>query len=64
MAQWRSASIALARVRAEELAHLPAVDALSASDTLLAIGANVPLPIERLGWSGLIEFQRWLHRGR
>jgi hypothetical protein len=64
MAQWRRASAALARVRADELAQLRPADALAAADTLLAIGANTPLPVERLTWSGLIEFQRYLHRGR
>ena len=63
MAQWRRASAALARVRADELGHLAARDALEASDTLLAIGANTALSAERVTWSGLIEFQRYLHRG-
>lgn len=64
MAQWRRAHGALARVRADELAQLSAADALAAADTLLAIGANRPLSGERLTWSGLIEQQRYLHRGR
>ena len=64
MAQWRKSAAALARVRAEELSHLPAADALAATDTLLAIGANMPLSAERLTWSGLIEFQRILHGRR
>ncbi|MQA31846.1 MAG: nuclease [Luteitalea sp.] len=57
MAQWRRAGVALARVRADDLAHLPAADALAATDALLAIGATVPLSVERLTWSGLIELQ-------
>ena len=64
MAQWRRAAEALARVRHDELARLSAVDALAASDTLLAIGATVPLPPERVAWSGLIDLQRHLHRRR
>ncbi len=64
MAQWRRASAALARVRADELGHLTAPDALDATNTLLAIGANTSLSAARLTWSGLIEFQRCLHRGR
>ena len=64
MAQWRGASAALARVRADELTSLSAADALAATDTLLAIGATVPLPVDRLAWSGLIELQRHLRRRR
>jgi hypothetical protein len=64
MVQWRRAGAVLARVRAEELARLSAADALAATDTLLAIGATLPLPVDRLTWSGLIEFQRHLHRRR
>ena len=64
MTQWRLSAAALARVRAEELSRLPAADALAATDTLLAIGANVPLSVERINWSGLIEFQRILHGKR
>jgi len=64
MAQWRRAAPALAQVRADELARLPAAEALAATDTLLAIGAKVALPVDRLTWSGLIEFERYLHRPR
>jgi hypothetical protein len=64
MAQWRRSTTALARVRADELSHLSAADALAATDTLLAIGATMPVSVERLTWSGLIEFQRYLHRRR
>ncbi len=64
MAQWWRASAALARVRADELGHLAAADALEATNTLLTMGANMPLPIERVTWSGLIEFQQHLHRRR
>lgn len=64
MAQWRRAADALAQVRADELSHLPEADALAASQTLLTIGANLPLSAERITWSGLIEFQRILHGRR
>ena len=64
MAQWRRAAGALARVRADELSHLSGAAALAASETLLAIGATMPLPVERITWSGLIEFQRILHGRR
>jgi hypothetical protein len=64
MAQWRSAGTALARVREDELASLPAADALAATNILLTIGSNVSPSVDRLTWSGLIEFQRYLHRRR
>lgn len=60
--QWRRAAVALEQVRADELAHLRAADALAASETLLALGASLPLPPNRVIWSGLIDLQRRLHR--
>lgn len=64
LAQWRRAGAALERVRAAELAQLRGADALAATHTLLAIGANMPLPEDRVAWSGLIELQRQLHAKR
>ena len=64
MAQWRRAGPALAQVRADELARLPAAEALAATDALLAIGATMALSVDRLTWSGLIEFERYLRRRR
>jgi hypothetical protein len=64
MAQWRQAGAALERVRADELARLGDADALAASEVLLALGATVPLPMDRVTWSGLIDCQRRLHRKR
>ncbi len=64
MAQWRRAGAALERVRADDLAHLEGTAALAAADTLLAMGANLPLPADRVTWSGLIEFQRQLQGKR
>jgi hypothetical protein len=62
--QWRRAAVALERVRADELAQLSAADALAASETLLALGASMPLPPSRVSWSGLIDLQRRLHDKR
>jgi hypothetical protein len=62
LAQWRRAGVVLAQVRAEQLWQLRGADALAAADTLLAIGADTPLPADRVSWSGLIELQRQLHR--
>ena len=64
LAQWRRAGAALERVRADDLAHLEGAAALSAADTLLAIGADLPLPADRITWSGLIDFQRMLQGKR
>jgi hypothetical protein len=64
MAQWRQAGAALERVRADELARLDDADALAASEALLALSATVPLPMDRVTWSGLIDCQRLLHRKR
>jgi hypothetical protein len=62
--QWRRAAVALAEVRAAELARLSPADALAASETLLALGASMSLPASRVTWSGLIDFQRRLHAKR
>ena len=62
--QWRRAAVALEEVRAAELARLRPADALTASETLLALGASMPLPANRVKWSGLIDFQRRLHDKR
>jgi hypothetical protein len=64
LAQWRQAGVALERVRADELARLGGADALAASETLLALGASLPLPAGRVSWSGLIDLQRQLHHTR
>ena len=62
--QWRRAAVVLEQLRAEELAHLRAADALAASEMLLALGASMPLPPSRVIWSGLIDLQRRLHDKR
>jgi hypothetical protein len=43
LAQWRRAAAALAQVHADELPQLRSEDALTASETLLALGAGLPL---------------------
>jgi hypothetical protein len=64
LAQWRRAGAALEQVRADELARLRSDEALAASETLLALGASLPLPVTRVTWSGLIVCQQLLHRKR
>jgi hypothetical protein len=64
VAQWRRGGVALDRVRATELARLSDADALAAAETLLDIGASLPLPVDRVTWSGLIDCQQLFHRRR
>ena len=60
MAQWRSAAVALERVRLEELrtADLARIAADLDDACLAAMRAHGSVPT-----SGLIEQQRFLHRG-
>ena len=60
--QWLRAGDALASVRASELAVLTPSAALAASAALLDLAAATPLPKHRERWSGLVEFQRLIHR--
>jgi len=62
--QWQEAGEALARVRRDELRRLTPEQALAASDDLLSLGDQLPLPPRRWTASGLVEQQRLLHRGR
>jgi hypothetical protein len=64
LAQWRRAGAALEQVRSDDLANLSHAEALRAAETLLALSGSTPLPADRALWSGLIELQRQLHRGR
>lgn len=64
MRQWRAAGPALEEVRRNELRRLTDEEALAAADELLAIGASLPVPVERLASSGLVTQQDLLHRRR
>lgn len=62
--QWKRAGAALAQVRARDLETLSDEAALAASDELLELALTTPLPAWRREWSGLIDWQRLLHRSR
>jgi hypothetical protein len=61
MAQWRSAAVALEKVKAEELRTLTEAQALRDSDDLLSLGP-FPLLADRETSSGLVEQQRWFQQ--
>ena len=61
MAQWRAAGPALANVHHRELRALSDADALRATEALLSLAADTPLPPERRRYSGLVEQQALLH---
>lgn len=62
--QWKGAGLALAEIRRRELAELSEERALAISDSLLRLGAELPLSASRLESSGLVRQQEILHRSR
>lgn len=62
MEQWRAAAPALEEQRRRELRSLTAEQALTATETLLALASAAGLSAERRASSGLVEQQRLLHR--
>ena len=64
MAQWRGAAEALAAVHRRELKALTPEQALRASEALLDLTRTLPVPEARWRTSGMVEQQRWFHRGR
>jgi hypothetical protein len=62
MAQWRTASAALAEQRKQELRAMSAREALAASDALLSLALLIPLPPSRSTGSGLVRQQALFHR--
>lgn len=64
MRQWRTAAAALADERARRLARLTDEEARAAVHALLDMARALPLPQERVRWSGLVEQQAILHRRR
>jgi hypothetical protein len=62
MAQWRTASRALANQRAAELRALTPARALEAADALLSL--PVPLAVHRWRYSGLVDQQALFRRSR
>ncbi len=62
--QWKRAGVALAELRARDLRSLSDETALAASNELLELALATPLPDRRREWSGLVEWQRLLHKTR
>jgi len=62
--QWRRAGPALADVRARDLETLSDGAALAAAEDLLTTAHAGDLPEWRRTWSGLVEWQRAVHRSR
>ncbi len=62
--QWRDAGPALEGVWRKELRELSEERALAATEELLSLASSLPLPPERLMWSGLVDQQALLHRPR
>jgi hypothetical protein len=60
--QWANAGRALSEVRARELRALTDEAALKAADDLLWLFDPASIPQDRIVYSGLVEFQRLLHR--
>lgn len=62
--RWRRAGAALAEVRARDLETLSDSAALAAAEDLLSVSDASDLPDRRRTWSGLVEWQRTVHRSR
>jgi len=60
--RWKRAGAALARLRARELRALSDETALAAAQELLSDVLADELPPWRRDWSGLVDWQRALHR--
>lgn len=64
MAQWRAAAAALTDQRRRELLALTPERALAAAEALLALAGPDSMSAARRAGSGLVEWQRLLHRSR
>ncbi|MGH9255838.1 MAG: hypothetical protein ACRD3C_14855 [Vicinamibacterales bacterium] len=62
--QWVETGRILEEIRWRELGDLDAATALRASDDLIELALQVPLPPRRRSWSGLADLQTRLHAGR
>jgi hypothetical protein len=61
---WARTGRLLEDIHWRELRLLDDAAALRASDALLDAAIRVPLPSSRRHWSGLVDLQAWLHRGK
>lgn len=64
MEQWQSAASALEDERRRRLASMTDAQARAATAALLDMASRVPLPPDRLSYSGLVEQQAIFHRSR
>lgn len=62
--QWIETGKLLDEIRRRELREMTEAQACAASEAVLDLAGNFPLPARRLGWSGLIEQQALFHRRR
>ncbi len=64
LAQWRAAAVALRRQKMAELADLSEAEAQRAVLNVLALAGAVRPGHPRWSTSGLVEQQRYLHKGQ
>jgi len=62
--QWIETGKLLDEIRQRELREMTEEQARRASENVLSLAGNFPLPARRVGWSGLIEQQALFHRRR
>lgn len=60
--QWAETGRQLEAIRWRELRALDETQALAASDALIALALQVPLPEDRYRSSGMVQLQELLHR--
>ncbi len=62
--QWIETGKLLDEIRRRELKAMTEDEARRASENVLSLAENFPLPARRIAWSGLIEQQAIFHRRR
>lgn len=62
--QWVETGKLLDEIRRQELRSMTEDQARQASENVLSLAGNFPLPARRVTWSGLIEQQALFHRRR
>ncbi len=60
--QWGETGKLLEEIHRRELKEMTEDEACAASETVLSLVGNFPLPLRRVAWSGLIEQQALFHR--
>jgi hypothetical protein len=62
--QWQETGKLLEEIRRRELREMTDDEARAASESVLSLVGNFPLPARRTAWSGLIDQQALFHRRR